>query len=174
MTVTTTLNKIKQHDPCSDGWKKLLKHLGKTQADDEEFPMSIIIESNGLYDCLWALRSRPDLSNLWKLFAVKCARQVEHLMTDDRSINALNVAERHAQGKATDDELSAAYAAARAAAANTYVAYANAYVAYANAYAASASASDAAYAYANAYAASRESQEEMLKELLDKGMETLV
>ena len=50
-----------------------------------------------------------------RLFAVRCARRVQHLMTDPRSIAALDVAERHAKGEATDEELSAARASARAA-----------------------------------------------------------
>jgi hypothetical protein len=50
-----------------------------------------------------------------RLFAVRCARRVQHLMTDPRSISALDVADRYAQGEATDDELSAARAAAAAA-----------------------------------------------------------
>lgn len=45
-------------------------------------------------------------------FAVWSARQVQHLMTDPRSLAALDVAERHADGRATDDELHAAWAAA--------------------------------------------------------------
>ena len=32
--ITITLNKIKEHDPCEDGWKTLLKSKGKTKADD--------------------------------------------------------------------------------------------------------------------------------------------
>ena len=48
-------------------------------------------------------------------FAVWSARQVQHLMTDPRSLAALDVAERHADGQATDEELAAAEAAARAA-----------------------------------------------------------
>ena len=51
-----------------------------------------------------------------RLFAVFCARQVQHLMTDPRSIEAINVAEKYAQDQASDDELAAARAAARAAA----------------------------------------------------------
>jgi hypothetical protein len=51
-----------------------------------------------------------------RLFAVWSARQVQHSMTDPRSINALDVAERHANGLATDEEMEAAYAAARDAA----------------------------------------------------------
>lgn len=51
-----------------------------------------------------------------RLIAVKCARQVQHLMKDQRSINALDVAEKFATGEATQDELGAASAAASAAA----------------------------------------------------------
>ena len=51
-----------------------------------------------------------------RLFAVKCARRVEHLMDDERSRKALDVAERYANGEATDAELDAARDAARDAA----------------------------------------------------------
>jgi hypothetical protein len=51
-----------------------------------------------------------------RLAAVQIARTVQHLMTDPRSLTALDVAERHASGRATDAELAAAMAAARDAA----------------------------------------------------------
>ena len=51
-----------------------------------------------------------------RLFAVKCARRVQHLMTDERSVAALDVAERYAHGEATEKEMDAAGAAAWAAA----------------------------------------------------------
>ena len=114
--LTTTLNRIREHEPCTDGWEKLLKHLGKTQADDEDLPYSVIVESNGLEDALWCCRAEPQYNRQWRLFAVWCARQVQHLMTDQRSLDALDVAERYANGQATDEELSAAGDAARAAA----------------------------------------------------------
>jgi hypothetical protein len=47
-----------------------------------------------------------------RLFAVGCARKVQHLMKDQRSIDALDVAERYANGNATKDELGVARAAA--------------------------------------------------------------
>ena len=114
--ICTTLNKIREHSPCSDGWQKLLRHLNKTQADDEQLLIAVIFESNGLDDALWSLRTLPEHNNLWRQYAVWCARQVQHLMTDPRSLAALDVAERHALGQATDDELAAAWAAARDAA----------------------------------------------------------
>ena len=51
-----------------------------------------------------------------RLFAVECAAEVAHRMPDARSLDALEVAYRHAVGDATDAELVAAGAAARAAA----------------------------------------------------------
>jgi hypothetical protein len=51
-----------------------------------------------------------------RLFAVHCARSVQHLTTDPRSIAAIDVAERHASGQATDKELAAASDATRDAA----------------------------------------------------------
>lgn len=47
-----------------------------------------------------------------RLFAVFCARQVEHLVIDQRSREAINVAERLADGKATETERIAAFESA--------------------------------------------------------------
>ena len=47
-----------------------------------------------------------------RLFAVWAARQVQHLMNDPRSVQAIDTAERFANGNATKEELSAAWAAA--------------------------------------------------------------
>jgi hypothetical protein len=109
----TTLNLIRAQSPCADGWKKLLTHLGKTEADDEPLALLTVLKSNGLDDALWTLRCVPNCDRDARLFAVWCARQVQHLMTDQRSLDALDVAERFANGEATDDELAAAWAAAR-------------------------------------------------------------
>ena len=114
--ITTTLTRIRAHGPCKDGWEKLLKHLGKTRADDEPLPYATILKSNGLDDALWCCRAEPQYATEWRLFAVWCVRQVQYLMTDTRSINAIDVAERFANGLATDDELDAARVAAWSAA----------------------------------------------------------
>jgi hypothetical protein len=112
----TTLNLIRAHQPCTDGWRKLLAHLGKTDADDKPLSIREILTSNGLNDALWCLRAVEGCEKEMRLLAVAYARQVQHLMTDPRSIAALDVAEKHAHGQASDDELAAAWAAAGAAA----------------------------------------------------------
>jgi len=114
--LTTTLAAIRQHSPCEDGWARLLKHLGKTKIDDEPLALVTVLDSNGLQDALWCLRAVDSHDREMRLFAVWCARQVQHLMKDPRSIAALDVAERYAAGLATSAELAAAWNAARDAA----------------------------------------------------------
>ena len=111
--IKTTLNRIRAHSPCQEGWEKLLNHLGKTKADDEPLPYAIIVTSNGMNDALWCCRAEPQYAKELRLFAVACARRVEHLNSDPRVKNAIDVAERYAHGKATIEELNAARAAAR-------------------------------------------------------------
>ena len=112
----TTLNAIRSKGPCSEGWKKLLTNLGKTAADDEPLSLITILDSNGLDDALWCLRAVSGYDKEIRLFAVWCARQVQHLMKDQRSVNALDVAERFANGDATKEALDTAWDAARDAA----------------------------------------------------------
>ena len=114
--IYTTLARIRAHSPCAGGWAKLLSHLGKTKADDAPIGLDEILASNGLDDALWCLRSVPEESRRWRHLAVRFARTVDHLMTDHRSLTALDVAERYADGLASDADLAAAWDAARAAA----------------------------------------------------------
>jgi hypothetical protein len=125
--ITTTLNRIREHSLCQDSWEKLLAGLGKTEADDEPLPFAKILEINGLMYALWYCRTEPQYDKEWRLLAVKYARHVEHLNTDPRVKNANDVAERYANGEATDEELTDAWddawdAAATAKRANKYTA----------------------------------------------------
>lgn len=114
--MNTTLNQIRKQSPCESGWKKLLNNLNKTKADDEPLSIITILDSNGLDDALWGLRAVKNEDKKIRLFAVWCARQVQYLMKDERSIKALDVAEAFANGNATKMELADAWAAAWAAA----------------------------------------------------------
>lgn len=108
----TTLRQIREHSPCQFGWIKLLENLGKTKADDDPLSILTVLESNGLYDALWCLRAVKNHDKEIRLYAVWCARQVQHLMRDQRSLDALDVAERFANGDATQKEFAAAWEAA--------------------------------------------------------------
>ena len=133
MTITVTLKSLRENGACIDGYNKVVRALqGRpfSEKDTERetyirfahkdpVPLSLILDSNGIEDALWALRAcdqARELRRACRLFAVWCARRVQHLMTDPRSLAALDVAERHANGNATDEELIAAWAAARDAA----------------------------------------------------------
>jgi hypothetical protein len=113
--LTTTLNRIKACNPCDDGWQAGLQAAGKTEPDDEPISYEAILDAVGIEKALWCCQAEKQHANLWRRYAVWCARQVQHLMTDERSIAALDVAERHANNEATDSELAAAWAAAWAA-----------------------------------------------------------
>jgi hypothetical protein len=191
--ITTTLNKIREHSPCQEGWTKLLAGLGKTAGDDELLPFAKILEINGFKDAIWCCRAEPLYDKEWRLLAVKYARRVEHLNTDPAVKNAYDVAERYANGEATDEELvfartaawaawdtatkTAAWAArwAAAAAARTAEATAEATAAVAADYAAdyaAAAAADAAADYAAATAARAAEREYQAQELLRVVAET--
>jgi hypothetical protein len=115
--ITISLNKIRKHSPCEARWKKLLRSKGGTSADmDAQFPLTDVLDSNDLNDTLWCLRCLPEHDKLWRKYAVWCARQVQHLMADQRSIDALDVAWRHADGLVTNEDMSAAVDAAWSAA----------------------------------------------------------
>ena len=104
----TTLNEIRKNSPCESGWRKLLSNLGKTGPDDEPLSILAVLDSNGIDDALWCLRAVEGHDKKIRMYAVWCARQVQHLMTDQRSVAALDVAERFANGEATPVELYAA------------------------------------------------------------------
>jgi hypothetical protein len=108
---TFTIRDIRSWNPCYDPVKYLPENWSGTVVDildHEEIPT---------HDKLWVV-CRVDLipAKTLRLFAVWCARQVQHLMSDPRSLAALDVAERFANGQATDQELTAARDAARDAA----------------------------------------------------------
>ena len=110
--ITTTLRQIRQHEPCADGWRTLLTFLGKTRVDDEPLPLTTILQSNGLDDALWCLRTLEGHDKEIIRFALACAQEVKHLMTDQRSLDALDAVERHLESPLSREELDRVLAAA--------------------------------------------------------------
>ena len=120
-----TLPLLRQHRACFDGYNRVVRSLQGVPftAEDrdsyrylrfehkEPISLAFILESNGLDDALWALRCLKGHDRDIRLFAVWCARQVQHLMTDT---SALGIAERYAYGLASDSELAEARGLAEA------------------------------------------------------------
>ena len=170
-----TLRQILDAGPCTDGWRKVRKANGGTKADyTKSFPLSSILDSNGLEDTLWALRCLPDDSQLWRRFAWWCASSVVHLSIDEDAQFNLDVIDAYIKGDATDEQLKAVSIASAAA---SYAAASDArYASYASHAAssadlsgqtASAAASDARYAARDD--ASEAKQVGTLRQLLDHG-----
>lgn len=72
---------------------------------DGPIPILDILKFHGIDDAIWATRCVPCHERDLRLFAVWMARQIQHLMPDARSLAALNIAERFANGLATESEL---------------------------------------------------------------------
>ncbi len=113
--LTTTLNKIHEHSPCVKGWKKLMKSLGKTKADDEVLPLEYILESNGLDDAMWALRAVNGHQKAMRLYACYCAKRAlpDYEKADNRVRACIETAESFAYGQSTREEMDAAWDAVR-------------------------------------------------------------
>ena len=114
MMLYTTLNDIKKNGPCgtarddSHGFRKLLTYLSKTKSDNEQLSFKTILESNGLEDAIWCLRAVDGYDREIRLFAVACARRVEHLDPTGQAKKTNDASERYANGLATAEELKAA------------------------------------------------------------------
>ena len=102
--LTTTLNKIHACNPCSKGWEAGLAAAGKSIPDNEPITYEQILSAVGIKNALWCCRAESQHSKLWQRYAIWCANQVRHLMTDQRSIDAIDVAARYVDGKAPDAE----------------------------------------------------------------------
>jgi hypothetical protein len=115
MPVCTTLNQILKHNPPKGVWITLLRKLCKAAPDDEPLPLVAILDRYALSEAVWCLRTVEGYDNEIRLFAIAAAREVQHLTRTPQSVEALDVAERYAHGKATDEELKNAIDAAVAA-----------------------------------------------------------
>ena len=163
---TTTLSRIRDEEPCKDGWAKLLAHLGKTAADDEPLNLLTVLDSNGFDDALWVLSYAMPEDRLARHFQAWCAEQVLHIFeaerpTDTRVRDQIAMLRNdEATAAAWDAARDAARAAARAAArdAARVAAWAAARVA---AWAAARAAAGAA-----AWDAARDAQEKQLRKML--------
>ena len=176
MTLTTTLAEIRSHGPCDGGFAKIRKHLGVSASDakthSEPFPVSLLLETNGLDDAIWVfgwvaprptvdafLIRRLDTGDYSALKSMRLNPVAADWWRDCEAaiLRVVDLLRRRMAGEDVSSDMepaaNAAYAAADAAA---YAADAAAYAAYAAARAAAEAAAYAADAAAYAaYAAAR-------------------
>ncbi len=81
---TTTLNRIRAVGPCRPRWRKLLKSLGKTAADDDPLHLLTVLNSSGLDDTLWVMSNAMPDDRLERHFSAWCAEQSLHLFEAER------------------------------------------------------------------------------------------
>jgi len=120
--LTTTLNRLREHGACVEGYEKLLRHLGGPSFDHNA-PINLltILESNGVDDCLWALRAtEQNCTVVARLMACDFAEAVLPIWesaypSDTRPREAIAVSRRYARGSASVEELAAARVARAAA-----------------------------------------------------------
>jgi len=122
MKLITTLEILRKHGPCSEGWKKLIKHLGTDFPATGHIEFSTILESNGLDNALWGLRAVLPEQEKYRdkaarLFAADCAEAVLPLFeaqhpNDKRPREAIQSARDFSNGKITAAAWDAAWAAA--------------------------------------------------------------
>ena len=125
--LTTSFRRLKDHEACTRRYRHLAKALGgiTKYGRDKPIPLVVILEHNGLEDTLWALPTVPDdqkdeMVRVSRLFACRCVREtpladgrkVWDLLEDERSREAVRVAERHAVGEVADAARAAACDAA--------------------------------------------------------------
>lgn len=103
----TNLNEIIRNQPSIEYWSKLLSHIGKIHADNEPVSFKTILTSNGLSDAIWTLRC-IDVPEV-RIFSVRCLRQIQHLIKDDRSLKAIDIAELYSIGEAGAVDLQEAH-----------------------------------------------------------------
>ena len=104
MKNVTTKEFCKAHGACREGTRFALNY-----ANMRECYNALLNGEAGNSSASWAIwvATKKDVFSAreLRLFAVKCARRVQHLMKDRRSVDALDVAERFANGEATEAEL---------------------------------------------------------------------
>ena len=176
MFATVSLNSILVHHPCKSGLDAFTAKFGDLDPDTP-VPLLACLESNSVFDVLWALRAvQQDISEILPLIAADFAESVLHIFEekfpeDDRPRKAIEAARGGGSRRASADAAhAAAYATHAAAHAAGYAAHAAAFSAYAatNAAFAAADAGGHAAAFAAGDAASRDAERLKQAEILHK------
>jgi hypothetical protein len=110
--MTLTLQTIRDHSPCIDGWKTLTKAIGSDLTT--ELSIGDVLITNGLDDALWCLQC---LEPRVRVAAIMPAVKRASVYTADHRVHdCISAIEKWLAGDETVDIMEAARVAARAAA----------------------------------------------------------
>jgi len=122
-----TLSQIKANSPCEAGFKKLLKSLNKTKADDTQVSIKHILESNGVLDTLWVIDNLCEDKRKVQLMCADFAERVlyiwedwaKYYINDKDHFNAPRKVIELIKSGASEKEITAAVASSSAAVASS-------------------------------------------------------
>lgn len=86
---TTNLRNIRKHNPCSNGWSKLLKSLPPEYDTSAPISFEHILSSNGINDTLWCLRVLDDPNPQAEAFALECLGNIEKTTVSPEEVEVL-------------------------------------------------------------------------------------
>jgi hypothetical protein len=107
MAITITLNDIRKYDPPTKEWGMLLRHLSKSQADDEPLKFSTIIKRNTTSFAYWCVDILPGEYERDKLLlCADLAERTLHIFErkypgDDKPRKAIQATRDYANGLIT-------------------------------------------------------------------------
>jgi hypothetical protein len=157
----TSLDEIKSFNPCSYGWREILRGQNKIQADSTLFPLKDCLKSNTFSDVCWLLGKRKKEISIAVAAAKKCSESVQKYRNKYAADAAAYAADATAYATAYATDATADAAAYAYATADAYAADATA----------DAAADAAADAYAAAYAYAYETQKQLNKQFLLEAIE---
>jgi hypothetical protein len=104
--ITVTLAEIKLAQPCISGWRKVIEANGGMGAiPDKPFPVSSIIDSNGLQDAFWVIsectRIAKDHSMLWRKLSCWMIAQIITDDVDKVAKDCFEIIKRYCNGSAS-------------------------------------------------------------------------
>lgn len=76
--ITITLTMISEGNPCKPGWQKLLhsKKGWRSKRSNEPFPLTDVLDSNGIIDAAWCTGCLRNHKELWDQFGRYCIQQI--------------------------------------------------------------------------------------------------
>lgn len=112
--ICITLNHIKKHKPCTEGWKNLLDAKGGRKSNlNEFFPLRAILDANvngeGLEDTIWCFRCLPEYEDRFLKFVTFCKKTACDLLEKEEMQECVKEVGRYLTGDLALEDLRDVY-----------------------------------------------------------------